>query len=140
MHSTALPCALSAERPMPSPLAWLQLAWRGSAHVSCCWPWLPEKFANHSFQQFFNDLVHFLLVTMDSDDDFRDFGNKKNECYNFPAVTSDVPAKYLETKRGKQCLVDPYNYTYHKNRDYKGQTFWRCVRERSTVLPRYLDE
>jgi hypothetical protein len=76
---------------------------------------------------------------MDSDDDFYESGDKKSKGKEnkFPAVTGEVPAKFLETSRGGKCLVDPFNYTYNFNRDYKGKTFWRCCRDRSTLFPRY---
>jgi hypothetical protein len=77
---------------------------------------------------------------MDSEDDFIDSGKKKKKGddkeNDFPEVSSDVPAKYMETKRGGRCLIDPFNYTYNKINEYKGKVFWRCCRERSTVLPR----
>jgi hypothetical protein len=78
-----------------------------------------------------------------SDDDFRDdvkkkrADNKENDVHKFPTVNKEVPAKYLQTKRGAKSLIDPYNYLYHKNREYNGQTYWRCIREKSTTLPRY---
>jgi hypothetical protein len=83
---------------------------------------------------------------MDSDSDFKEseISKKKKKAddsdeenvHKFPEVTEDAPAKFTMSKRGKPMLIDPFNYLYQKNRDYKGQTFWRCSREQSTVLPR----
>jgi hypothetical protein len=64
---------------------------------------------------------------MDSDSE------KENE---FPVVSSEVPANYMESQRGGPLLVDPYNYVYNRMKESKGRTYWRCQRERSKLFPR----
>jgi hypothetical protein len=80
---------------------------------------------------------------MESDDDFvtlpkkkKEGNNKENDCYTFPEVTGEVPTEFTASKRGRPLLIDPFHYLYHKDKDYKDQTFWRCSRQQSTVLPR----
>jgi hypothetical protein len=63
--------------------------------------------------------------------------DKENETESeFPEVANDVPVKWMTSKKGKNLLVDPFNYVYTKMKDYKGKTFWRCQRCLSKVLPR----
>jgi hypothetical protein len=59
--------------------------------------------------------------------------DKENE---FPEVTSDVPAKWMASNKGRPLLVDPYNYVYVKMKDYKGKTYWRCQRDQSKLCER----
>jgi hypothetical protein len=69
---------------------------------------------------------------MDSDSE------KENEdAPEFPEVTEDVPVKWMESRKGKQLLVDPYNYVYENMKTVKNTTYWRCQRSRSKLFPRY---
>ena len=43
---------------------------------------------------------------------------------NFPFVGSPVDATFHLTQRGKPMLVDPFNYSYNKDKEFNGKTFW----------------
>jgi hypothetical protein len=61
---------------------------------------------------------------------------KENEASEFPEVTEEVPAKFMDSRKGKPLLVDPFNYVYVRMKDVEDKTYWRCQRERSKLLPR----
>jgi hypothetical protein len=64
---------------------------------------------------------------------------KENDIPDFPEVNDNVPAKFINSQMGKPLLVDPYNYVYCRMKEVNGKTYWRCQREVSKILPRYLD-
>jgi hypothetical protein len=68
---------------------------------------------------------------MESDSD-----KENNDVPEFPEVNDKVPAKFMDSRRGRPQLVDPYNYVYSRMKDVKDRTYWRCVREVSKLFPR----
>jgi hypothetical protein len=70
---------------------------------------------------------------MDSDSD-----KENDDVPEFPVVTDDVPAQYVDSIRGRPMLVDPYNYVYVRAKEVKGKTYWTCQRERSKLCQRYI--
>jgi hypothetical protein len=62
---------------------------------------------------------------------------ENNGVQEFPVVTEDTPAQYINSIRGRPLLVDPYNYVYVRMKEKKGKTYWTCQRERSKLFPRY---
>jgi hypothetical protein len=69
---------------------------------------------------------------MDSDSD-----KENDDVPEFPVVTEDTPAQYMDSIRGRPLLVDPYNYVYVRSKEKKGKTYWTCQRDRSKLFPRY---
>jgi hypothetical protein len=68
---------------------------------------------------------------MESDSD-----KENDDVPEFLEVTDEVPAKFMDSRRGRPQLVDPYNYIYSKMKDVKDRTYWRCVLEVSKLYAR----
>jgi hypothetical protein len=64
---------------------------------------------------------------MESDSD------KEND---FPEVTDEVPVRFVESRKGRPLLVDPYNYMYNRMKEVGDKIYWRCQREVSKLFPR----
>jgi hypothetical protein len=63
--------------------------------------------------------------------------NEHNDVPDFPEVSDEVPAKYLESLKGSRKLVDPFSYVYEKDTAVENSRVrWRCVRKRSKIYPR----
>jgi hypothetical protein len=67
---------------------------------------------------------------MESDSD------KENDEHDFPVVDDEVPVSFVESRKGRPLLVDPFNYVYNRMKEVGDKVYWRCQREVSKLFPR----